>query len=383
MTIRVVHVITGLDVGGAEMALLGIAAGGRKSGVEPAVICLGSRGPVSELLEQENIAVHHIGLRSVWRFPVSLPRLRSVLRDLRPDLVQGWMYHGNLAATLTSRGADVPVAWNVRQSLHRVDLFKVTTRLTIRANAALSRCADSIIYNSQVARQQHEAIGFWPAVGTRIPNGVDLRRFSSDCGDRDRNRRDLSIADDETVIISVGRVHPIKGHEVLMRAFGRVVRNNPNVKLLVIGRGAAWDLKPFSEFVSEAVIRERTLLLGERDDVAELLAAADVFVSTSHTEGFPNAVAEAMAARLPCVVTDVGDSRLLVGDFGRIIAAGDADAVADALLEMTLRSPESRHAVGNGARSRIEHEFSLPKVAQQYADHYYRLVGRADQTQPA
>jgi len=383
MTIRVVHVITGLPVGGAEMVLLGIATAGRESGIEPAVICLGSRGPVSELLEQENIVVHHLGMRSFWQFPVSLPQLRSVLRNLRPDLIQGWMYHGNLAATVASLGADVPVAWNVRQSLHRVDLFKVTTRLTIRANAGLSRRANSIIYNSRVARQQHEAIGFWPALGMRIPNGVDLRRFSSDRGDRDRIRRNLNIADDETVIISVGRVHPIKGHEVLMHAIGPVVNNSQNVRFLVVGKGADLDSEPFSAFAAEAAIRERTLLLGERDNVAELLAAADIFVSASHTEGFPNAVAEAMAARLPCVVTDVGDSRLLVGDFGRIVAAGDAPAVANALLEMTLQSPRSRHEIGDGARARIERKYSLPKVAQRYADHYLRLVRGANQTQSA
>ena len=383
MTLKVAHVITGLEVGGAEKALLSIATASRQFDVKPVVVCLTERGPVSELLEAEKVSVHHIGMRSVLQFPMGVTRLSKVLQDLRPDLIQGWMYHGNLAATMASSGIDVPVAWNVRQSLHRVDLFKKSTRLMIKANAALSRRANSIIYNSQVARQQHEEIGFWPACGTCIPNGVDLQCFRPDLADRNRVRQELSIAADETVVIAVGRVHPIKGHEVLMRAVELVVRADPEVRFVVVGKGADWSLEPFSAFGSKASIRERTLLLDEGHNVAELLAAADVFVSTSHTEGFPNAVAEAMAAQLPCVVTDVGDSRMLLADFGRVVVPGDADAVAEALLGMTLGTPESRHKIGAGARSRVTREFSLAKIAEEYLDHHYGMISAFNRSQSA
>lgn len=374
MPIRIVHVITGLNVGGAERMLLGLASAGRAAGLESTVICLAPAGPVSHLLEAQNVAVHHLDSKTVWSFPLQLRRLSVLIRDARPDLIQGWMYHGNLAALLASRKLGAPVVWNVRQSLRRLDLFKATTRLTIRANALLSSRVDGIIYNSHIARQQHEAAGFSRHIGTRIPNGVDLDRFSDQNAGRDVTRQRLGIADDELVVLSIGRVHPIKGHNILMQSMRGVINAVPKVRFLVVGRGASWGEEPFTDYQSESLLRDRAILMGQSSDVVELLSAADVFVSPSETEGFPNAVAEAMAAGLPCVVTDVGDCGLLVDDCGEIVAPGEPDSLVAGLLQMLLLESNERRAIGARARTRIQTDYSLRGVVQQYAQHYRRLV---------
>jgi glycosyltransferase involved in cell wall biosynthesis len=377
MTVRVAHVIPGLPIGGAEKALLNIATAARSLGVESEVVCLRERGPVSDMLDSEGIPTHHLGMRSVWRFPGGLAGVNKLLRKMQPDVIQGWLYHGNLAALLASRKTNAAVAWNVRQSMHRMDLFKATTRLTIKANAILSNRVDSIIYNSQASRQQHEASGFSASSGQYIPNGVDISKFSADAHDHSALRHSLGIADDEILVIAVGRAHSIKGYDVLLRTIGLVADTDVKARFLIVGRGVNWQSGPFLDSAADASIRDRTTLMEERDDIVELLAAADIFVSSSVTEGFPNAVAEAMALGLPCIVTDVGDSRALLGGFGEIAAAGDAAALAQGVLKLAGTSVENRHDMGSGARSRIENEFSLGHIAQRYADHYHQLASKA------
>ena len=373
-SLRIAHVITGLNVGGAERMLLGLAVAGPEAGFESQVICLGPRGPVSDLLEAEEVTVHHLGLASVWQFPFGLRQLGKMLRSASPDVVQGWMYHGNLAAYFAGRKLGVPIAWNIRQSLHRLDLFKATTRLTIRANARYSGRVDSVLYNSQVARQQHEAIGFSTTNGARIPNGVDLGRFTDGGRKRDAVRRQLGISEGEIAVIAVGRVHPIKGHNILLQSVRPVVDNNPAVRFVIVGRGADWDKQPFRMYQADETMRRKVILTGERGDVVDLLHAADVFVSASETEGFPNAVAEAMAAGLPCVVTDVGDCKFLVDDCGVVVSSGDPQQLATGLLQVSGLTADARQEIGARAQSRIENEFSLAEIARQYAGHYHRLV---------
>jgi len=331
---------------------------------------------MSQKLIDAGISLQHINIRSMLQLPMALWRLRKIVRELRPDVIQGWMYHGNIAALVARSGKQVAVVWNIRQSLHRRDLFKLTTRLMIRVNAVLSKKADTIIYNSHIARRQHEALGFCESIGVHIPNGIDLSRFSGGLEDRVRVRGELGITNNSKIVIAVGRVHPIKGHEVLLKAIELTLTTEPGTRFVIVGRGACWDQHPFHDVAANSLVRERTLLLGERDNIPGLLASADLFISASHTEGFPSAVAEAMAAGLPCVVTDVGDSRLLVGEHGCVVPANDANALGAAILDVLRLSDADRSRVGRLGRSIVEEKYSLPTVAKMYARLYRQVLNR-------
>jgi glycosyltransferase involved in cell wall biosynthesis len=209
-----------------------------------------------------------------------------------------------------------------------------------------------------------------------IPNGVDLERFRVGNAERAVTRGQLGIADDELVVISVGRVHAIKGHNILIRSMSAVIDAVPATRFVVVGRGSDWSQAPFSRYQVEKVVRRHAILLGERSDIVDLLFAADVFVSPSETEGFPNAVAEAMAACLPSVVTDVGDCALLVDDCGVVVSPGDPDSLAAGLLQVLSLSESARATMGKRAATRIETEFSLPGIAKQYAAHYREILAR-------
>jgi len=244
----------------------------------------------------------------------------------------------------------------------------------IWVNAKASRRADSIIYNSNVARSQHEKSGFAATGGVLIPNGVDPQRFTSDREQSPALRQSLGIEHDAIVIIAVGRANAIKGHDVLLQTARKVSKAKAPVHFLIVGEGTCWQAEPYAEFASDASIRQCVTLVGVRNDVPDLLSVADVFVSASKTEGFPNAVAEAMAAGLPCVVTDVGDSAMLLGDAGLVVPPGDAGALAMGIVDLAQRTEADRKALGTGGRRRIQSGFSIDAMVQRYADHYRSLL---------
>ena len=374
MSYRITHVITGLAVGGAEKTLCALASRANASGLAVSVVSLGPEGSISRTLRAEGVDLHHLGLRNAATSPFRLRRLRQLLSRTRPDLIQGWMYHGNLAAYLGGRHLHVPILWNVRHSLHRDDLFKMTTRWAVRANAFLSDRTSGIVYNSEVSKTQHEQYGFSKRRSVLIPNGIDIEAFDRDVAARDVTRRHLGIDDSETVLIAVGRVHPIKGHEVLMDAFSRVLSARGNTRLVVVGRGADWAAEPFSDYAHQDELRSQVSLVEESDRIPDLLAAADIFVNASHSEGFPNAVAEAMTAGLPCVVTDVGDSSTLIDGCGTVVCPGDPEALSAAVIDLLRTNADERNRLGERARRRIEPHFSLDRISGLYDDLYRRVL---------
>ncbi len=376
MSLRVTHVITGLNVGGAERSLLTLCQKSEGVGLDASVVCLSKPGAISGSIEALGVPVVHLGLSSPWSAARGMLSVRSAIRSFSPDVVQGWMYHGNLAALWAAPGS-ARVVWNVRQSMHRPDLFKFTTRAVIRANAWLSGRPDAIIYNSAVALEQHEAYGFSGQGSVRIPNGFDLERLASTAYDREGVRQHYGLDPSDLVFVCVGRVHAIKGHGILLEAARRFFAEHQNARLMIVGRGADWDSHPFAEFAGDDELRRRTILVGEHDNVPELLAASDVFVNASLTEGFPYAVAEAMAAGLPVVATGVGDTAYLVDDCGLVVEANDPEKLASGMAEMAGLSAEERSGRGERGRARVSERFSLDILAERYASLYGDLCAQS------
>jgi glycosyltransferase involved in cell wall biosynthesis len=165
----------------------------------------------------------------------------------------------------------------------------------------------------------------------------------------------------------VARFHPMKDHRMFIRAAGILCRHQPDVHVVLAGAGVDASNGELRRMLAAEGIENRTALLGSRDDVARVDAALDVAVmASSGGEGFPTAIAEAMACGVPGVVTDVGDARRLVEGTGRVVAAGDARALADACRELVEASPADRQALGRAARVRILTQYSLATIVRAY-----------------
>jgi glycosyltransferase involved in cell wall biosynthesis len=210
-----------------------------------------------------------------------------------------------------------------------------------------------------------------------IPNGFDPESFRPDPAARLAVRRELGLTEDAVIIGLVARWDPLKGHSTFVEAASLLAREYDHIYFVLIGRGMEWDTRGLAALVNAAGLQDRVMLLGERDDMPRLNAAFDIACSSSITEGFPNAIGEAMACGVPCVVTDVGDAAAIVGDTGRAVPAGDAIAFAMACKELITLGPDGRRDLGRKGRARVTEKYELKAVVKMYEDLYTDLVKKS------
>lgn len=374
---RVCHVITGLSTGGAEMMLLKLVTTQPNDPAHTLVISLLDEGTIGPRLAQAGITVRTLGMQRARPTLGSLMALRRAIAEFRPDLVQGWMYHGNLAASLANRlaGSQVPVVWNIRQTVYRLEDNSRATSLLIRAGAMLSRRPRAIVYNSRTSRDQHRVLGYHEERSLVIPNGFDLTRFSPNTTSRAAVRRELGLADETPLIGLVARYDPMKDFPTALRAMADVVHSRPDAHLVAAGRDVTPGNAELVALVRDLGIAANVSFAGEVADTPRLMAALDVYCSSSAWgEGFPNVIGEAMACGVSCVATDVGDTRYIVGDTGEVVPPRDSSSLGEALTRALQMSEEEHARIGAAARARIAAHFSLSDVVHQYDTLYRGLI---------
>lgn len=368
MSARVVHVITGLGRGGSEGVLVRLLARADRDRFEPHVVSLLDEGVNAAALRKGGVPVHVARPAPSAGLLPSLFELVRLIRGLSPSLLQGWMYHGNLAATLAGwlPGCRAPVLWNVRNSLHTLASEKRATALAIRCGSWLSGQPKAIVYCSRASAAQHEALGYRAASTRLIPNGFDCERFRPDPEARRRMRAELGVPEEAVLVGHAARWHPMKDHLGFVKAAGLAARESGSLVFVAVGTGIDAGNEALAAELRESGLEGRMRLLGEREDMPAVLAALDLFCSSSASEAFPNAVGEAMACGVPCVVTDVGDSRWLAGDTGWVAPPGRPEQLARALLEAASVAREARRGLGERARRRVVDELSLEAMVGRY-----------------
>jgi len=322
--------------------------------------------------------VHNARINLALPGPASAWRLIRLVRNLRPDVIQGWMYHANLAAQLAGalNTGPVPVVWNIRGSSYVLRNEKPLTAATIWLGAKLSKLPVKIINNSKVSAVEHEQrLAYCAEKRHIIPNGFDTDLFTPSAEARISVRSELGLAEDALLIGLVARYHTMKDHANFLEAAAVLLKTHPRVHFVLAGEGIDIHNKNLLELINRFGVSSQVHLLGERSDTARITAALDIASSSSaFGEGFPNVVGEAMACGIPCVVTDVGDSGWIVGETGRVVPPRDALALAGAWQELIEIGDEQRQALGKEARRRVLKNFSLDAIVRQY-EALYEQVG--------
>lgn len=364
---RVVHVITSLEEGGAQAMLLKLLAARREAGGGARVVSLTEVGPIGERIAALGTPV--VALRMARGRPslAAARRLLRLLRELRPDVVQTWMYHADLLGGVAASLLGIPVLWGIRND----QLFpgdSRLTRLTRRACALLSWWIPArVICNSTAAVRTHARLGYARRKLVVIPNGFDVARFQPSAAARAAVRRELGIPEEAPLVGLVARFHPHKDHATFFAAAAAVSEQVPDVHFVLCGDGVR-EGDPGLVRLVEARLRPRVHLLGRRPDVERVTAALDVACLTSRTESFPNVVGEAMACGVPCVATDCGDVREILDGTGRVVPVGDVQAVAGAVIELLRLEPARRASLGEAARARVTSAYALDVVAQRFLE---------------
>jgi len=372
--LRLAFITTDLDTGGAEVFLVDLLLALKQRGVRPLVISLRTLGTQGPRLLEADIPVQALNITSPLGFMRGAAGIRRHLRLFDAQLVQGWMYHGNIAASRACRSLGLPVYWSVHNTLG--DLRGES--LSVQAAIAWSRYLSArqatrpraVHYCSRVAADQHRAYGFAETCQQVIPNGFDCRRFQPCPELAETAKGALGFAPKTPLIGMIGRYNPMKDHANFLRAAGRLHAQRPDVGFALIGKGVDEANPQLQEQRRQQGLGGSMRLLGERQDVQRLLPGLDVLSTASRAEAFPLVLGEAMAAGVACTATDVGDCRYLLGAAGLVVPPRSPEALAQAWMQLLSEPAGRRRARSRYARHRIQQQFSVEAVADRFLGMY-------------
>jgi glycosyltransferase involved in cell wall biosynthesis len=369
---RILHIIGSLERGGAEVMLSKLMHA--MHGDVHCVISLTKIGPLGEKLIASGYEVRALNIRN-RSFFWALLTLWRYIRVYKPNVIQTWMYHSDLLGGVVGRIAGISnVIWNIRNTEIPQSKFS-KTYFIIRICALLSSyvpckivcCADS-------ALRHHERLGYYKEKMIVIPNGYLVNSALPDSREILSMRQSLGITSDILIIGAVGRFDPLKGYDIFIEAANFLEKSfEGEIVFLMIGRQMTNENPLLKKIISEKGGEAKFIMIGERNDVSRLMPILDIFCLSSRSEGFPNVVAEAMLMQVPCVVTDVGDARKIVGRNGIVVKRNDPRELASGILQLLNMRRDERKALGISGRAEIIKSYSIDAVAKQYAKIYRDL----------
>lgn len=366
---KVLHVITGLNQGGAENVLCRLV-GALRDRCDFHIVSMMDEGDYGTLLRTLGARVSTLGMTRGTPSLGAFFKLRRLMKECQPDVVQTWMYHADLLGGVAAKTTGVKrIVWGIRHSELGAKDSRMT-RLVARIDALFSRwIPDAIASCSERAAACHAKMGYRADILSVIPNGYPLDEFKPDAGKRAAFREMLGISPETVVFGNASRYDPQKDHGSLVKAFGMLKKSRPysDILLLMCGRNVDEKNMVLALEIRENGVADRVQLLGKQSDMPSFMNALDFLVlSSSHGEAFPNVVAEAMACGKPCIVTNVGDAGAIVGATGWVVPPSEPEMLAGAMLdalrenEMVLRERE------RSARERVVRHYGIENMAEMY-----------------
>lgn len=366
---KVLHIITGLGNGGAEGVLYRLCLNDKE--YKHIIISLTDLGFYGQLLINKGVVVHQINLSLRNLIPKSFHLFRK-LKDIKPDVIQTWMYHADLFGGLIARlGGYKNIFWNIRHTNLSIGESKTSTILIFKISSLLSFIIPKqIICCADESLKVHHKNGYNFSKMIVIPNGYDTSVYFPDKVLRIQTKSDLDLSEKFVVLGMIGRFHPQKNHLGLIKALSIVKNSFHEFKFILVGRDLNSSNLKLNNEIKKYNLESNILMLDQRSDIPAIMNALDINVlSSSSGEGFPNVLPEAMSCSVPCVTTDVGDAVKIVGSSGWIAPPNDSDAMAKAILGAINEFKNDTESWGlrkKSCRERIIDNYSLDKMIKNY-----------------
>jgi glycosyltransferase involved in cell wall biosynthesis len=379
--IRICHIITDLDAGGAERALVNLVSRLDPSRFRNEVISLIKPGLFGRDLRTAGIPLISLDLQRGRPTLSSFLKVVRHLRQSRPAILQTWLYHADLLGLFAHYFTpSTRLMWNVRCSDIRTSRESSPHLLWItRLLARMSYRPDAVIVNSKRGKVFHEEIGYRPRRWIELPNGVDTLRFHPRSHQRDELRSFLGIRTNGPVIGLVARYHPMKDHQTFLQASAQFVNDHPDACFVLCGANCDGQNENLNRLISQAGLSGRVILLGCREHMETIYPAFDLAtLSSAFGEGFPNVLTEAMACGVPCVATDVGACREIIEDHDLIVPPRDPAALAKA-WKSVLAGPTE--LLARNARARACEHYGIDRICDLYESIYLDVAreGKANE----
>lgn len=362
----ILFVITDLEIGGVPLHLSRLAPAMRARGFRVAVVSLAPIGPVGDILRQQGIDVSTCAGCCGLDFRV-IPRLGQLLDEFHPAIIHSFLFHANQAARIAAMLGGFPSGHLIAE----IQTVEVERRWHLWVDRMMHRCSRLTIANSLSVMDHLHHHGRIPRERLRlVRGGIDVERITNAPA---MDRPSLGLALDDRLILWAGRLDPVKGLDVLLRAIHQLDPIH-RAQLFLVGDGPERD--GLERLMNQLEIQDRVRFLGSRSDVPSLLLAADLFVFPSRTEGLPNALLEAMAAGLPIVTADVAGCRDLIEHHrtGWLVPFGNPAALAGAMAEL-LRNREFARQLGLAAQHEVRTKWNLVATWNDYEAIYREILG--------
>lgn len=360
----ILYLIDDLNVGGAEQSLASLVKALNKEKFYP-IVCSIEKGEIYKRLIKEGIEV--VLLQKTRPYDIVLLRsLISIIKTRKIDILHSHLLISNIYGWLAAKLIGVPSIISV----HGSNLLKLKHGRKIFGFVA--KHSEKVITVSNSLREDiKRELGLRMSNSITIHNGVDLERFK--CIESDGSlRKELRLEEEDLVVGSVGRLHPVKDHISIIKAARLVKQRFPRAKFLIVGNGPLRENLKFR--VQSLKLEKDVLFLGQRDDIPKVIKAFDIFVCSSLTEGISYALIEAMAVELPIVATDVGgNSNVINKETGILIPPRSPERLADAIIYL-IKNPELRTKMGKAGRRRVEEKFSLDRMVDEYEKLYEKCL---------
>ena len=364
----VLFLIRSLNAGGAERQLVVTAKGLAERGHKVTILTFYGGGFYEAELTGSSVQLISLNKKGRWDLLAFFYRLLKVLHQQRPQVIYSFLNSANiLAAIYQPFLSSCRIVWGVRASNMDLDQYDWLSRWLYWVECRLARFADVIIANSHAGLEYAVQHGFPKQKMTVIPNGIDTERFYPDKSKGEPLRQLWGIANDEFLIGVVGRIDPMKGIPTFLEAAARLKQQHDNVRFVWVGDGESRYKNAMYELAMKLGVND-IVWAGWHTDMLAVYNAFDMASSSSYGEGFPNVLGEAMACGVPCVVTDVGDSGLVVGETGKVVSAKDSEALSTTWHEVLSLDDDELKKLSAKARARVVSEYSMESLLNKTED---------------
>ncbi|PNK60505.1 glycosyltransferase family 4 protein [Psychrobacter sp. FDAARGOS_221] len=374
--IKVVHIIIGLNVGGAELMLKRLVTHSSQQSNEfkHIIISLTDLGIIGKQLQHEGIAIHYLGMSSLKSLPKTIYQLQNLLKKMKPDVVQTWMYHADFLGGLAAKSIGIKnIIWGIRTT----DVSQGASKLTVYLSKLCAKLSyiipNTIVCAAHVSKDYHISIGYDKSKMTVIPNGFDLKALSTTTEAGLEIRRQNNLKETDVVIGSIGRFNPVKNQKLFIETAAELVKEKPNLKFIMVGRDNTIHNKELMSWIKSYDLEENFRLLGQRSDIPQCLKAMNIFCLHSKTEGFPNVIGEAVLTETPCASVNVGDVTVLL-DKESITKSNDKYELIR-IINSHLTTPKNiLEEKVKLNKEQVEKNYSIENIIEKYHDLY--LTGR-------
>ena len=368
---KIIHIISSLGSGGAEKVLTDIVC--QLPEFEHVVISLKNDGFYYNKLINKSVETYQIGMNK-YNFIVKLILLFKIVVQQQPQVIQGWLYHGNLISIMCRLFVRSKIVWCIHSTKVERLIYSRSIILLNKICAFYSKSPDAILFVSKASLKSHICYGYKNKNMPIINNGYDLSKFYYDSSLKEQARKNNLISSDTFVIGCIGRLHPAKDHENFFSAVAKI--KNKFVKFNIVMAGAGIDVsnEKLIQLIAKYDLVDNIILLGVQSDMNQVYNMLDLLVLSSYTEAFPNVLVEAMCCQLPCVTTDAGDARIIVDNDCYVVPVRDATSLANAIFSIASLDVEARKNLGIANRNKVFSRYTIENMLKNYKEFYSQLL---------